>query len=136
MGISKYNGEGYSDPTAHQAVCNIEKEARKWRPLVYVCSAYSGDVDGNTAKARRYCRFVVDQGAIPIAAHLLFPQFLSEEKERDLALFFDMVLLGKTEQVWVFGNSFSPGMTAEIAKAKKRNMTIRYFSEDCVEEKK
>lgn len=136
MGISKYNSEGYTDPTAHQAVCNIEKEARKWRPLVYVCSAYSGDVDGNTEKARRYCRFAVDQGAIPLAAHLLLPQFMSETKERDLALFMDMVLMGKCEQLWVFGENFSPGMTAEIAKAKKRNMMTRYFSEDCVEVQK
>ena len=71
MGISRFNSEGYYDPTAHEAVCNIEKEARKWRPLVYICSPYSGDVDRNTEKARRYCRFAVDQGAIPLAAHLL-----------------------------------------------------------------
>ena len=67
MGISRFNSEGYYDPTAHEAVCNIEKEARKWRPLVYICSPYSGDVDRNTEKARRYCRFAVDQGAIPFS---------------------------------------------------------------------
>ena len=116
MGISRFNSEGYYDPTAHEAVCNIEKEARKWRPLVYICSPYSGDVDRNTEKARRYCRFAVDQGAIPLAAHMLLPQFMSETKERDLALFMDMVLMGKCEQVWVFGEKISSGMAAEIAK--------------------
>ena len=45
----------------------------------------------------------------------------------------DMVFLGKTEQLWVFGENFSPGMQAEIAKAKKRNMKIRYFTEDLQE---
>ena len=83
MGISRVNSEGYYDPTAHEAVCNIEKEARRWRPLVYICSPYSGDVDRNTEKARRYCRFAVDQGAIPLAAHLLLPQFMSETRERE-----------------------------------------------------
>ena len=133
MGISRFNSEGYYDPTAHEAVSNMEKEARKWRPLVYICSPYSGDVDRNTEKARRYCRFAVDQGAIPLAAHLLLPQFMSETRERDLALFMDMVLMGKCEQVWVFGKKISSGMASEIAKAKKRNMTIRYFTEQCKE---
>ena len=133
MGISRFNSEGYYDPTAHEAVCNIEKEARKWRPLVYICTPYSGDVDRNTEKARRYCRFAVNQGAIPLAAHLLLPQFMSETRERDLALFMDMVLMGKCEQVWVFGEKISSGMAAEIAKAKKKNMTIRYFTEECKE---
>ena len=75
----------------------------------------------------------MDQGAIPLAAHLLLPQFMSETRERDLALFMDMVLMGKCEQVWVFGEKISSGMAAEIAKAKKKNMTIRYFTEECKE---
>ena len=133
MGISKYNSEGYCDPTAHDEVRNIEKELKKWRPLVYICSAYSGDIEANTQKARHYSRFAVDYGAIPLAAHLLLPQFMSEEKERDLALFMDMVLMGRCKEVWVFGTIITSGMTAEIAKAKQKHMTIRYFTEDCKE---
>lgn len=133
MGISKYNSEGYADPTAHEAVRNIEKEQKKWRPLVYICSPYSGDVVGNTEKARRYSRFAVDKGAIPLTAYLLLPQFMSEKTERDLALFMDMVLMSKCEEVWVFGKDITSGMAAEIAKAKKKNMTIRYFAENCKE---
>lgn len=133
MGISKYNSEGYADPTAHEAVRNIEKEQKKWRPLVYICSPYSGDVVGNTEKARRYSRFAVDRGAIPLTAHLLLPQFMSEKNERALALFIDMVLMSKCEEVWVFGSDITSGMAAEIAKAKKKNMTIRYFTENCKE---
>lgn len=133
MGISKYNSEGYLDPTAHDAIVNIEKDRKKWRPLVYICSPYSGEVEMNTQKARRYSRFAVDMDAIPLAAHLLLPQFMSESIERDLALFMDMVFIGKCEEMWVFGKNISPGMAAEIAKARKRNMTIRYFTEECEE---
>ena len=133
MGISMYNSEGYPDPTAHDAVMNIEKELKKWRPLVYICSPYSGDVEMNTQKARRYSRFAVDQDAIPLATHLLLPQFMSETTERDLALFMDMVIIGRCEEMWVFGSTISAGMAAEIAKARKRNMTIRYFTEECEE---
>ena len=133
MGISKYNSEGYHDPTAHEAVRNIEQELKKWRPLVYICSPYSGDVETNIQKARHYSRFAVDRGAIPLAAHLLFPQFMSENAERELALFMDMVLMGKCEEVWVFGRDITSGMAAEIAKAKRKNMKLRYFTEDCKE---
>ena len=129
MGISKYNAEGYYDPTAYRAVKEIEKEQKKWRPLVYICSPYSGDTEGNTGKARRFSRFAVDQGAIPLAPHLLLPQYMSDKTERDLAMFMDMVFLGRCEEMWVFGENITEGMAAEIAKAEQRNMNIRYFTE-------
>ena len=129
MGVSKYNSEGYYDPTPQMAVSNIEREQRKWRPLVYVCSPYSGDVEMNVQKARKYSRFAVDQGAIPLTPHLLLPQFMSDQTERDLAMFMNMVYMGRCEELWVFGEKITDGMAAEIAKAKKRNMKIRYFIE-------
>lgn len=129
MGVSKYNSEGYYDPTPQMAVSNIEREQRKWRPLVYVCSPYSGDVEMNVQRARKYSRFAVDQGAIPLTPHLLLPQFMSDQTERDLAMFMNMVYLGRCEELWVFGEKITDGMAAEIAKAKKRNMKIRYFTE-------
>lgn len=88
---------------------------------------------GQYRKARRYSRFAADAGTIPIAPHLLFPQFLSEETERELAIFMDLVLLGKCEQLWVFGGEVSDGMRREIGRAKQKNMTIRYFTEDMEE---
>ena len=142
MGISRYNSEGYYDPTTYEAlsaVGKLEKEAmaakRAYRPLVYICSPFSGDTDGNTQKARRYCRFAVRNGCIPLAPHLLFPQFMddTEPAERNLALFMDIVLLGKCDQLWVFGKEISAGMAAEIGKAEKKNMTIRYFTEELKE---
>ena len=86
--IDRYNGERYSDPTAYAALSKIEKEEQtnrkpvKYRPLVYICSPYSGNVEFNVSRARRYSRFAVDRGAIPIAPHLLLPQYMLEETER------------------------------------------------------
>ena len=74
------NSEGYPDPTAGEALSRIaanEKQSlRAFRPIVYICSPFSGDVETNVANARRYSRYAVDKGYIPIAPHLLFPQFL------------------------------------------------------------
>ena len=90
MGISRYNSEGYSDPTSHAALSGIRKEERAakraYRPLVYICSPFAGDTEGNTQKARRYSRFAVRNGAIPFAPHLLFPQFLDDGKPAERAI--------------------------------------------------
>lgn len=81
------------------------------------------------ARARTYCRFAVDQGAIPIAPHLLLPQFMEEETERDLAMFMDIAILSKCKELWVFGEP-TAGMQTEIAYAERKSMTIRYFDEE------
>ena len=132
------NAEGYADPTAFGAFCAIEKEEkalRAFRPIVYICSPYAGDIKNNTAAARRYSRFAVEAGYIPIAPHLLFPQFLDDNnpKERELGLFFGTVLLTKCEEVWVFGARISYGMGREISKAEAKGIPVKYFTEDCEE---
>lgn len=139
MGISKYNSEGYHDPTTYEALSKIEKEEkaakRAYRPLVYICSPFAGDVEGNTERARRYSRFAVRNACIPLAPHLLFPQFMDDSvpAERSIALFMGQVLLGKCDEIWVFGRTISAGMAAEIAKAEKKNIPIRYFTEELEE---
>ena len=132
------NAEGYPDPTAFGAFCSIEKEEkalRAFRPIVYICSPYAGDIETNTAAARRYCRFAVEAGYIPIAPHLLFPQFLndSDPKERELGLFFGNALLSKCAEMFVFGSRISGGMKAEIKRATWKGHRIRYFTESCEE---
>jgi len=134
VGVSRFNSEGYYDPMPHESLSTIEREQRKWKPLVYVASPFAGDIARNTENAVRYCRFAVDSGAIPLAPHLFLPRFMSEETEREAAMFMNMVFLSKCEQLWVFGNRVvTDGMAAEIAWAKKRRMPIRYFTDTCAE---
>lgn len=114
---------------------DIKNQDRKYRPLVYVCSAYSGDVTVNTEKAKQYCRFALEQGQIPLAPHLMFPLFMNDDDpaERELAIFMDVILLGKCDELWVFGDSISEGMSVEIEVAKKRRQPIRYFNSNMEE---
>lgn len=137
MGINKFNAEGYYYPTPHEALSNItreEKSAAKaaFKPLVYICYPFSGDIENNNKRTRAFCRFALDEGNIPLAPHLLFPQFMddSNEKERDLAIFMDIILMGKCQEVWVLGDVISRGMSIEIEKAKKRRQPVRYFNKD------
>ena len=136
--MDRYNHEGYPDPTAYNALTAVtreEKKAKQYLPLVYIASPFSGDAEHNITRAQAYCRFAVSKGRIPLAPHLHYPQFMddSDKVQRDLGLRFALILLGKCDELWCFGGKISAGMTAEIAKAKRRGMPIRYFNDECEE---
>ncbi len=134
---NKYNAEGYYSPTEYEALTNIEKEekAANFRPIVYICSPYSVNVNRNIEMARKYCRFAVDKHYLPIAPHLLFTQFMDDTipEERETAIFMNFVLMSKCAEMWVFGYVISAGMQAEINRAKRKNIKIRYFTEELEE---
>lgn len=133
------NSEGYADPTAGSAMSQIMKEYRqkqkkryadKNRRKIYVASRYAGDVDANVAATVTYCRHVIDEGYMPVASHLLYPQILNDNnpEERELGLLFGLSLLAVCDEVWVFG-TVSPGVAQEIEEAKRLKKQIRYFEE-------
>lgn len=129
------NSEGRPEHiTAHDLTSAVWKE-KGYRPLVYICSPFAGDTGHNIRRAQGYCRFAVSKGCIPLAPHLHYPQFMddSDQNERELGLFFALALLGKCDELWVFGSRVSAGMVGEINKAKQTNMPIRYFSDKCEE---
>lgn len=136
--MDKFNAEHYQDPTPYQALSTIETErkvARAYRPLVYICSPYAGNIAGNVENARRYSRFAFEQGCIPIAPHLLFTQFLDDNnpREREMVMHFGDVLMSQCREVWVFGDTISPGMDAEIKRARWKNYRLRFFTNDLKE---
>lgn len=138
---SKRNSEGYSSPTEYEALTRIEKEekvaakAAAFRPVVYICSPYSGDTEKNVINARRYSRFAVDRHYLPITPHIYFTQFMDDNvpEERNTAIFMNWVLMSKCIELWVFGETISSGMKAEIERAKRKKMKIRYFTEELEE---
>lgn len=130
--IPRKNREGYADPTMYQALKQIQKAEYGYRPLVYICSPYSGDVEANVEVARRFCSHAVARRKIPLAPHLLFPQFMDDNDPhaRDLAMFFNRVLLSKCEAIWVYTARVSAGMRAEIEWAHHLELPITYFDAD------
>ena len=51
---------------------------------IYVCSRLRGDVETNIENAKRYCEYVVKVcGAIPIAPHIYFTQFLDDSLDEE-----------------------------------------------------
>ena len=95
--------------------------------LIYVCSPFRAN--GTTTQeehveyARKACAHVVSTGNIPIAPHLLFPQFMDDSvpEQRDLAIAMNKEILEMCDELWHFsevsGGKLSEGMKAEILQA-------------------
>lgn len=138
MCVSRFNSEGYFDPTPFEAFSRMEKQdqaIRAFWPMAYICSPYAGDIEKNVKAARIYSRFATANGFIPIAPHLLFPQFLndSDYDERRLGLRFGNIMMDKCSEVWIFGERISAGMQSEITRAQRKSFILRYFTENCKE---
>ena len=102
----------------------MDKNRRK----IYVVSPYAGNIEENVAAAIRYCRRVIEEGHMPVASHLLYPQMLddSDPGQRELGLAFGLALLAVCDEVWVFGE-ISSGMAREIEEAKRLGKPVKYF---------
>lgn len=127
--MSFHNKEHYPDPTAYKALKNIDKP----KQLVFICSPYQGDINTNTIRAKRYARFAVSEKVVPVIPHLMYPRFLDEDNptERVLGLEMGLILLEKCNEMWVFGEVISPGMTLEIEKANEMRIPVKYFDIQC-----
>jgi hypothetical protein len=99
---------------------------------IYVCSRLAGDIENNIEKAKGYARFVAKEcGAIPIAPHIYFTQFLDDslDEERAFGTLAGLQLLSECDELWYFGDSVSKGMVTEIIAAKEQSIPVRYVSD-------
>ena len=105
------------------------------RKKVFICSPFRGDMEGNARKAAVYCRMACEQGYLPIAPHLLFPQFLNEgiEAERQLGISMGLELLLCCDEIGVFEEA-TEGMQAEIAFAMEQRKKMRFVEGRCADE--
>lgn len=111
-------------------------ENPNFRPLVYISAPYSGDREFNVKSASRFAEIAYKNGAIPVTPHLLFP-FMDDEdlSQRKDALFMYIILLGKCQEVWVFGSEITRGMKKELEIAEMRKQVIKYFTTEGLEVK-
>lgn len=132
LGFSSHNIEGCPAPTAFKALKNLQRAEYGYRPLVYICSPYSADVEKNVELGRALCTHAVSRHKIPLAPHLHFPQFMddTDADDRELAMFFNRILLSKCEAIWVYTGLVSTGMRAEIEWARHLELPITYFDSD------
>lgn len=97
------------------------------KKVVYIASAYSGNIENNVELTRAYSRYAVSEEACPLNPVLNLHGVLDEGSDREKALSIDLELLHRCDELWVFGIP-TKGMKREIAEAEKLKMPVRYFS--------
>lgn len=97
------------------------------RRVVFICHPMRADVKGNSKKVREICKLASQSGVVPFAPHLCFASFLKDHvpKERTLALAFDLEMLRRCDEIWVFGSTTTEGMRGEIQFAKWMGVPVR-----------
>ena len=80
------------------------------------------------------CQLFLYHIILPVAPHLLFPQFLNEgiEAERQAGLAMGLELLLCCDEVWVFGET-TEGMASEIAFAVEQGIGVRFMEPEELE---
>lgn len=108
---------------------------------IFVCSPYrptskteecrKDELMANINRAKTACRILTTLGFLPLAPHLYFTQFLKDEdaQERNTGMKLGMRWLEDADELWVFGNTISEGMAAEIEKAHELNKPVRNLPE-------
>lgn len=98
--------------------------------LVYIASPYAGDVESNVLFAKDACRYAIQQGAAPVAAHLLYPQLLDDRipEEREAGLRMGLRVLEACDELWLCGESISAGMQKELEAAEGWGIPVRRVS--------
>ena len=90
---------------------------------IYVCSRLKGDIENNIEKAKGYARFVAKEcGAIPIAPHIYFTQFLDDTvpEDRAFGMMAGLLLLSDCDEA-----------TADAFWCSGKYLNMMYFSEVC-----
>ena len=93
---------------------------------VFICSNYRGDVETNIENALYWCKEATNQGFLPIAPHLYFPQFLDDDipSERESGIAWGIDILSDCDELWICSENISDGMKREIVHARGQGIPI------------
>ena len=93
---------------------------------VYICAPIDESPNKNLNNAKEYANFVLKDGAIPIV-----PQFYAfclnenEKNKTDLIKSICAGLLLFSDEMWIFGDSITDKMKADILFCKNLNIKMR-----------
>ena len=111
-------------------------DKKKRRRKVFICSPFrprgktreerAADLESNRELARLGCEIAVKKGFLPLAPHLYFTQFLTDEDaaERETGIWLGMDWLSECNEIWVMGKRITEGMRREIEAAEAMGIPI------------
>lgn len=96
--------------------------------IAYICSPYGG-ADENVERAKRYMRFIVQQGYVPVAPHVMLHGVMDDSRgeHRQAAMAANIRLVDACDVLCVFGDRITAGMQKEIDHAEKTKKTVLKF---------
>lgn len=96
--------------------------------IAYICSPYGGKEE-NVEKARRYMRFMVRQGFVPVAPHVMLHGIMDDNRgeHRQAAMAANIRLLDACDVLCIFGDRITAGMQIEIEHAEKTKKQVLKF---------
>ena len=97
---------------------------------VYVCAPLGGNVESNLKKVRTYTEYALRCGTASVVPHF-YAECLDDNnpKDREIGLAAGMSLLWLCDEVWVFGDTVTEGMRAELKFCKNLNIRVRKITE-------
>ena len=97
---------------------------------VYICAPLTDQPEKDLAQVKRYAGYALKWGTAPVVPHFYAECSPSTNKQlRQLIQATALSLIWVCDEVWVFGDQLTDGMSAEIRQAKLLNINIRTFSD-------
>ena len=96
----------------------------------YVCAPLGGNIEENLKKVKAYTAYALRCGTAPVVPHF-YAECLDDNypKDREIGLAAGMSLLWLCDEVWVFGDTVTDGMRAELKFCKNLNIRVRKITE-------
>lgn len=97
---------------------------------VYICAPLTDQPEKDLEQAKRYAGYALKCGSAPVVPHFYAECIACTRKQlRELIQATALSLIWVCDEVWVFGDQLTDGMSAEIRHAKALNINIRTFSD-------
>lgn len=98
---------------------------------VYICAPLGGDVKGNLEKVRRYTEYALKCGTAPVVPHF-YALCLDDDNpdERKIGMTAGRSLLWFCDELWLFGDEITEGMSAELQYCRHLNLKTRKVREE------
>ncbi|MCX6738806.1 MAG: DUF4406 domain-containing protein [Candidatus Parcubacteria bacterium] len=93
----------------------------KTKKTIFVAHPISGDIQGNVEKILKICKEIHNETTVPVAPYLMSLRYLDdgESEERNLGVGANLETFhrGYIDELWLFGDTISPGMKEEVDPA-------------------
>lgn len=85
------------------------------RKKVYICAPLGGNIEANLNQVKRYTAYALKCGTAPVVPHF-YALCLDDHdpSDREIGIAAGTSLLWFCDEMWIFGNTVTQGMQAEI----------------------